>query len=442
MSDKNLYESMTEQIHPSESLLRKTKEKMKGNNRIYASSAPVMKQLIPVMLALVVLVGGSITAGIMLSDNGALSENPSYENPSYENPPHDESVEPDSPDLSMFRGAVTHVYDNAVLVKVSELYSTHLSGQLITVPLVNEDKTEFFVGDTVEVYYSGGIMETYPMQLRKTSNIILLDRDRRINDYYAEEWVALDKVDWNDIIELQLPEFDNIIFKWTSANVTAIDPNGVETVLFYGMPIQNIFIADITGNGYPDFCATVWMGSGVVDSRIIVYDYAEKKEYDLSDRMQYDYALELKNGKLIVTKYTYNTPTLEVIPFMGELAIIDGELVAVGIDRTVDEPVYQNTNDTDDYFDIKSVIDYDYLESVGAFVKIMEVMTYAEFVEQYDDGELTAIPSDRMIWVLGVYYPDGFETKRGLIKPATVIGIYDAETGEYYGYTAHEVIRD
>jgi uncharacterized protein YxeA len=99
------------------------------------------------------------------------------------------------------------------------------------------------------------------------------------------------------------------------------------------------------------------------------------------------------------------------------------------------EPIFKNSPNADSYFDIESRIDYGYLKSVGASVVVKEIMTYSDYLKQFNDDELTAISADCKIWVLQVYYPNGFETKRGLFKDATVTGIYDAVTGYYHGFS-------
>ena len=76
------------------------------------------------------------------------------------------------------------------------------------------------------------------------------------------------------------------------------------------MPVWNVYLADLTGDGLPELCATVSLGSGIIDERIIAFDYATGNTCDLSDRMYYDYALYLDNGRLMVKQTKY--PTLKV----------------------------------------------------------------------------------------------------------------------------------
>jgi len=122
----------------------------------------------------------------------------------------------------------------------------------------------------------------------------------------------------NEIKELTLTQFPGVTFTWTSEKVTA-----GEKELFWGMPVWNVFLADLTNDGYPEFCATVSIGSGIIDNRVIVFDYVSNKEYQLSDRMYYDYYLTLDNGKLMGTQTDY----LDSKPLVTtELRLVNGEI--------------------------------------------------------------------------------------------------------------------
>jgi len=150
---------------------------------------------------------------------------------------------------------------------------------------------------------------------------------RKWLDYYFDE-----KMPWDGSLKLELPEYPGIVFQWTPYEVKAIGSSGEKT-LFSGMPIWNVYLADLTGDGLPEFCATVSFGSGIVDERIVVHDYSTGNTYDLNDRMYYDYALYLDNGRLMVKQTKHPNPQGDVLA-TGELAIVDGRLTAIGIDRS------------------------------------------------------------------------------------------------------------
>lgn len=114
-----------------------------------------------------------------------------------------------------------------------------------------------------------------------------------------------DELDWNHEITTKLLEFPWITFHYTPEKITAFNfLDGTEQVLIYGMPIWNAYFYDITGDGLPEICSSVSFGSGIVDERIIVYDYAHSASYELSDRGKYNYYLRMndKDKSLYVEK--------------------------------------------------------------------------------------------------------------------------------------------
>lgn len=136
------------------------------------------------------------------------------------------------------------------------------------------------------------------------------------------DYFGTDEMPWNESKELMLTEFPGVTFKWTSEKVTA-----GEKELFWGMPVWNVYLTDLTNDGKPEFCATVSLGSGIIDNRVIVFDYVTDKEYQLSDRMYYDYFLRLDNGKLMVTQTDY----LDSKPLVtAELRLVNGEIFRFG----------------------------------------------------------------------------------------------------------------
>jgi len=136
------------------------------------------------------------------------------------------------------------------------------------------------------------------------------------------DFLGTDEAPWNESKELTLTEFPGVTFKWTSEKVTA-----GEKELFWGMPVWNVYLTDLTNDGKPELCATVSLGSGIIDDRIIVFDYAADKMYQLSDRMYYDYFLSLDNEKLMVTQTNY----LDSKPLAtAELRLVNGEIFRFG----------------------------------------------------------------------------------------------------------------
>jgi len=124
--------------------------------------------------------------------------------------------------------------------------------------------------------------------------------------------------------EINLDEYEGVTFQCLVEKVTAVTDSEI-TPLFTGMPIVSAYFADLTGDGKRELCSTAFFGSGIVDSRIIVYDYMEKKSYELSDRGYYDFRLNMVDGKLVCEKREY---TKEDILVSGEL-ILDGETLKI-----------------------------------------------------------------------------------------------------------------
>lgn len=71
---------------------------------------------------------------------------------------------------------------------------------------------------------------------------------------------------------------------------------------------ESFYLADVTGDGIPELCFGMNVGSGIIDSRIEIFDYATRKSiFSLSDRMDHDYRLFVRNGNLCVmeTEWMY-----------------------------------------------------------------------------------------------------------------------------------------
>ena len=122
------------------------------------------------------------------------------------------------------------------------------------------------------------------------------------HDYVHEKVESM-----RDISEsIELTSFPDCKFTWLGTqNCIMIEKKGAETAYVGGMPVWNVFFTDITGDGYPELCATVSIGSGMVDERIVVYDVRNNKSYELSNRCKYDYVLARENGELVVYEFEY-----------------------------------------------------------------------------------------------------------------------------------------
>ena len=129
---------------------------------------------------------------------------------------------------------------------------------------------------------------------------------------YTENPSAMD-----DESTINLPIYPDVTFSYNQAQIIASKPFDTSeptdhTILITGMPIWNAYFTDLTGDGYPEICATYTLGSGIIDSRIIIYDYAKGASYELSDRGYFDFTLRFNeaDGYLYVDKTKYNTDEL------------------------------------------------------------------------------------------------------------------------------------
>lgn len=133
-----------------------------------------------------------------------------------------------------------------------------------------------------------------------------------------------DEMKWDGRLEINLPEFPDVTFRWYPEKIEAVTSDGI-TPLYTGMPIWNAYFCDLTGDGLPELCSTISWGSGMIDNRIIVYDYANGASYTLADRGNYDYTLWLNDndGQLYADKKLYNS---EEKVSTGRLRIANGFL--------------------------------------------------------------------------------------------------------------------
>ena len=120
-----------------------------------------------------------------------------------------------------------------------------------------------------------------------------------------------DEMKWDGSLEISLTEFPDVTFRWTYGEMLAVK-GSKSTSLYTGMPIWNAYFCDLTGDGLPELCSTISWGSGMIDNRVTIYDYANGASYELSDRGCFDFTLRFHeaDGYLYVDKRKYNTDEL------------------------------------------------------------------------------------------------------------------------------------
>ena len=122
-------------------------------------------------------------------------------------------------------------------------------------------------------------------------------------------------------ITTEVDFFSGFSFHYTPECVSLVSPDGAETSILVGMPIFNCFFADITGDGLPELCATIAMGSGIIDTRVVVFDCVSGKNYELADRGSWDYVLSAQDGVLVVSRYAYPQSGADAPESSGMLSI-------------------------------------------------------------------------------------------------------------------------
>ena len=120
-----------------------------------------------------------------------------------------------------------------------------------------------------------------------------------------------DEMKWDGSLEISLTEFPDVTFRWTYGEMLAVK-GSKSTSLYTGMPIWNAYLCDLTGDGLPELCSSISWGSGMIDNRVIIYDYANGVSYELSDRGYFDFTLrqDHQDGRLYVDKTKYHTDEL------------------------------------------------------------------------------------------------------------------------------------
>lgn len=116
--------------------------------------------------------------------------------------------------------------------------------------------------------------------------------------------------------EWTMPEFPGATFRCDGEYVNVITEGNAGVLehpigysLYFGMPIFDVYLVDLNGDGMREIVSTAAIGSGIIDTRVLAFDRANGIGYTLSDRGHYDYTLD-NGGGLIVRKYKYNVNEL------------------------------------------------------------------------------------------------------------------------------------
>ena len=132
-------------------------------------------------------------------------------------------------------------------------------------------------------------------------------------------------------LKIRLEDFPGITFKYTPHGIVAAgedEASADETMLISGLPVWSAYFCDLTGDGKPEICSQVSYGSGIIDNRVIIFDYANGVSYKLEDRGYHDYYLRMEGAYLHVDKKVYNSDDLVS---SGRLVFTDGCIQIEGV---------------------------------------------------------------------------------------------------------------
>ena len=200
------------------------------------------------------------------------------------------------------------------------------------------------------------------------------------------------EMDWDGELTAQVPQFPGVTFRYTPEQITAVSQVEWQLrPLISGMPIWNAYFCDLTGDGLPELCATFSWGSGMIDTRVIIYDYANSASYMLQDRGRYDYSLryEESDGFLYVDRRKYMEDTLVS---SNRLACVDGSIQLLDVGTGAGTSFTQQT----------STLPGDYDFNHDGVPEVMELTTY--FME-YTCYELLVTEQDGTELWRGEAYP-------------------------------------
>ena len=134
-----------------------------------------------------------------------------------------------------------------------------------------------------------------------------------------------------------MPEFPGVTFRLgqgygsTGIGVITATENGKNTTVLCGLPIANLYLSDLNGDGKRELCATVGWDSDYENQCIQVYDYANMISYTLNERMEL-FCLGIE-GSNLVAYHSLNPAYLDTYvvpdPIQGSLTLEGQQLLLI-----------------------------------------------------------------------------------------------------------------
>ncbi|MDE7362342.1 MAG: hypothetical protein K2N38_10460 [Oscillospiraceae bacterium] len=147
-----------------------------------------------------------------------------------------------------------------------------------------------------------------------------------------------------------MEEFPDVTFRCDSNSVSVLSERNIGVpegpmydslmynsyMLYMGMPVFDVYLVDLNGDGMREIVSTVAYGSGMIDVHIEAFDYANCIGYTLWDRCNYDYMLDSGSGGLTVRKFVYmeNDIVSEQPLTLDMMTANDSEVVFKGSEPT------------------------------------------------------------------------------------------------------------
>ncbi len=140
-----------------------------------------------------------------------------------------------------------------------------------------------------------------------------------------------DDKDDNPYFSVTVPELDNALIEHREDGLVYV--KGERILGAPGEGCESFYLADINGDGKPELCFSIGVGSGMIHSEVIIYDYETRAVlFNLADRGNYDYYFCEENGVLFVEETQYGNK--EVIG--RSRVIFDGDKISLSPDINLD----------------------------------------------------------------------------------------------------------
>ena len=127
--------------------------------------------------------------------------------------------------------------------------------------------------------------------------------------------------------QYEIPEFPDVTFQRKGGILYAND----EKTVGYSC-LRDPILTDVNGDGIPELCLTLNVGSGITDDRVLIMDFTTREIlFELSDRLQHDYFAFIQDEKLRVEEHPASFsftpfPGSESATRVGTVVVRDGRI--------------------------------------------------------------------------------------------------------------------